>query len=67
MKIGDPAHVLALTILYQISTEREYLRGEVESETPGTFVDLDTMAYESVKKNWIEDGIWNRNGASCRG
>lgn len=45
--------------LYQLSKEREWIEDEVEYRGPGGRIDLDAMAYERTKKNWIEDGIWN--------
>ncbi|KAF5127074.1 hypothetical protein E5D57_008002 [Metarhizium anisopliae] len=45
--------------LYQISKECEWIKDEIIYRAPGTSVDIDTMAYQSVKDMWIEDGIWN--------
>ncbi|KAG8410991.1 hypothetical protein J3459_016749 [Metarhizium acridum] len=45
--------------LYQISKECEWIKDEIDHKAPGTGVDLDAMAYQSVKDIWIEDGIWN--------
>ncbi|EEP79878.1 predicted protein [Uncinocarpus reesii 1704] len=44
--------------LAQISHEREWIKDELEYKRTRTF-DIDAMAYESVKKNWIEDGVWD--------
>ncbi|KPM46524.1 hypothetical protein AK830_g48 [Neonectria ditissima] len=46
--------------LYQISKEREWIKDETDYKRPpgGAVVDLDALAYESVKSNWIKDGIW---------
>lgn len=45
--------------LYQISKEREWIKDEIDHNTPGRVLDLDALAYESVKENWTKDGIWN--------
>lgn len=42
----------------QISHEREWIKDEMDYTAPGSVIDLDAMAYESVKNNWIEDGVW---------
>ena len=34
---------------------------------PGEVVNLDDMAYEAVKKNWIGDGIWNNKWGELPG
>ena len=45
---------------YQISEEREWLKDEFEYKFPGEEIDFDaTRAYENVKQNWIDDGIWD--------
>lgn len=44
---------------YQVSKEHDWIKDEVDHKSPEKAVDLDVMAYESVKNNWIEDGIWN--------
>ncbi|CAG9983575.1 unnamed protein product [Clonostachys byssicola] len=46
--------------LYQVDKEREWIKyGTNTFNTPGRTVNLDYLAYESVKKNWIKDGIWS--------
>jgi len=45
--------------LYQISTEREWIRDELLYKHSTGIIDIDAMAYEAVKKSWIEDKIWN--------
>ncbi|KAF1951825.1 hypothetical protein CC80DRAFT_519077 [Byssothecium circinans] len=45
--------------LYQISKERDWIKDEIDYKTPGSVVDLDAIAHQSVKNNWIEDGIWD--------
>ncbi|KAM0417270.1 hypothetical protein ACHAPT_012711 [Fusarium lateritium] len=45
--------------LYQISKEREWIKDEMAHTAPGSAIDLDAMAYESVKNNWIKDGVWH--------
>ncbi|WEW61461.1 hypothetical protein PRK78_006951 [Emydomyces testavorans] len=47
--------------LFQISKEREWIKDELEFKQPGSTaeIDLDKLAHDSVKNNWIEDGIWN--------
>ncbi|RMZ85094.1 hypothetical protein DV738_g75, partial [Chaetothyriales sp. CBS 135597] len=42
--------------VYQISKEREWIQDEMAHTAPGSVFDLDAMAYESVKNNWIKDG-----------
>ncbi|KAH7175619.1 hypothetical protein EDB81DRAFT_849807 [Dactylonectria macrodidyma] len=54
--------------LYQAYKERDWIEDEMNykartnsHEARSSVIDLktlDEMAYESVKKNWIEDGIW---------
>ncbi|KAJ4309477.1 hypothetical protein N0V84_011481 [Fusarium piperis] len=44
--------------LYQTGKEREWIKDEVDYQAPGADFDPDAMAYETVKYNWIEDGIW---------
>ncbi|KAK3367542.1 hypothetical protein B0H63DRAFT_529261 [Podospora didyma] len=46
---------------YQLEKEREWIKGKVEHEAPGGIVDLDALAYKSVKQNWIDDQIWDPN------
>lgn len=45
--------------VYQISKEREWIKDEMAHAAPGSAIDLDAVAYESVKKNWIKDGVWH--------
>jgi hypothetical protein len=45
--------------LYQASKEREWIRDELLYKRSIGFVDIDAMAYEAVKKHWMEDDIWN--------
>ncbi|KAK0718708.1 hypothetical protein B0T21DRAFT_295274 [Apiosordaria backusii] len=45
--------------VYQISKEREWIKDEMAHTAPGSAIDLDAMAYESVKNNWIKDGVWH--------
>ncbi|CAI6091386.1 unnamed protein product [Clonostachys chloroleuca] len=45
--------------LFQVAKEREWVKDETAYKTPGGAVDLDSLAYQSVKKNWITDGIWS--------
>lgn len=45
--------------LYQISKERDWIKDEMGYEAPGSVIDLDAMAYQSAKNNWIKDGIWH--------
>ncbi|CAH0042926.1 unnamed protein product [Clonostachys rhizophaga] len=45
--------------LYQVAKEREWIRDETAYKMPGRAVDLDSLAYQSVRKNWINDGIWS--------
>lgn len=48
--------------LYQISKECEWITDEHQSRpSTGYVVDIENEAFESVKKMWIEDGIWNFN------
>lgn len=46
--------------LYQIVKEREWIKDEMNFQIQFRpyNVDLDSMAYETVKNNWIEDRIW---------
>ncbi|KAM6533876.1 hypothetical protein FALCPG4_006822 [Fusarium falciforme] len=44
--------------LYQIVKEREWIKDEMDFQIRPYNVDLDSMAYETVKNNWIEDRIW---------
>jgi hypothetical protein len=43
----------------QLTLERQWIMDEIHHEAPNVDFDLDTMAYESVKRNWRDDGIWN--------
>ncbi|KAF2278990.1 uncharacterized protein EI97DRAFT_431207 [Westerdykella ornata] len=45
--------------LFQVSKEREWVRDELQFKRSAGTIDIDAMAYESTKKNWIEDEIWN--------
>ncbi|KAH6983679.1 hypothetical protein BKA56DRAFT_350871 [Ilyonectria sp. MPI-CAGE-AT-0026] len=45
--------------LYQITKERDWIKDETDYKAPGSVIDLDAMAYQGVKNNWIKDGIWN--------
>lgn len=45
--------------LFQVSKEREWIKDELQFKPATGMIDLDAMAYESVKKIWIEDEIWN--------
>lgn len=45
--------------LYQISKEREWIKDELLYKQSTGFIDIDAMAYEAVKKHWMEDKIWN--------
>lgn len=45
--------------MYQVSKEREWIKDEMDHTAPGQAIDLDALAYESVKNNWIKDGIWH--------
>ncbi|RMD44902.1 hypothetical protein DV735_g24, partial [Chaetothyriales sp. CBS 134920] len=45
--------------LYQMSKERDWIKDELDHKVPGTIADLDTMAYQRVKANWIQDQIWD--------
>jgi len=53
--------------LYQVSKEREWIKDEFLYKRLTGFIDVDAMAdedvdamaYEAVKKHWIEDKIWN--------
>jgi len=45
--------------LFQVSKEREWIRDELQFERTTRTIDINAMAYESTKKNWIEDEIWN--------
>uniref|UniRef100_A0A8H7K261 Uncharacterized protein n=1 Tax=Bionectria ochroleuca TaxID=29856 RepID=A0A8H7K261_BIOOC len=45
--------------LYQVAKEREWIKDETAYKTPGRAVDLDSLAYQSVKKNWVKDGVWS--------
>ncbi|RSL71938.1 hypothetical protein CEP54_001064 [Fusarium duplospermum] len=47
--------------LYQIVKEREWIKDEMDFKIryrPYNF-DLDAMAYETVKHNWTDGGLWN--------
>ncbi|KAI8685593.1 hypothetical protein NCS55_00232200 [Fusarium keratoplasticum] len=46
--------------LYQIVKEREWIKDEMNFQIQFRpyNVNLDSMAYETVKNNWIEDRIW---------
>ncbi|KAF4976835.1 hypothetical protein FZEAL_6549 [Fusarium zealandicum] len=44
--------------IYQISKEREWIKDEMAYTAPGSAIELDAIAYESVKNNWIKGGIW---------
>ncbi|KAJ4225609.1 hypothetical protein NW759_005301 [Fusarium solani] len=46
--------------LYQIVKEREWIKDEMDFKIQFRpyNVDLDSMAYETVKNNWIRDRIW---------
>lgn len=45
---------------FQVAREREWL-------TPEGSVDLDALAYEIVKNNWKEDGIWDETWGETPG
>ncbi|KAF1962522.1 hypothetical protein CC80DRAFT_162235 [Byssothecium circinans] len=45
--------------LFQVSKEREWISDELLFKRSTGRVDIDAMAYESVKKIWIEDELWN--------
>ncbi len=47
---------------YQVSKERERIQDEsgVEEATVPAPADINTRAYENVKRTWIKRGIWNR-------
>ncbi|PVI01560.1 hypothetical protein DM02DRAFT_627599 [Periconia macrospinosa] len=45
--------------LFQVSKEHEWITDELEFEGSTEGVDIDAMAYESVKIHWIEDEVWN--------
>ncbi|RMJ18656.1 hypothetical protein BHE90_002781 [Fusarium euwallaceae] len=45
--------------LYQIVKEREWVKDEMNFQIRHYDVDLDAMAYETVKHNWTESGLWN--------
>lgn len=45
--------------LYQISKEREWIKDEMGFNAPDISIDLDAMAYQSVRENWVEDGVWH--------
>ncbi|KAJ2897758.1 hypothetical protein MKZ38_004381 [Zalerion maritima] len=45
--------------LYQISKERDWIKDEMGYKAPGSVIDLNAMAYQGVKNNWIKDGVWN--------
>ncbi|KAH8729166.1 hypothetical protein BGZ61DRAFT_491617 [Ilyonectria robusta] len=45
--------------LYQITKERDWIKDETDYKQPGSAIDLDAVAYQGVKKNWIKNGIWN--------
>ncbi|KAM5369949.1 hypothetical protein ACJZ2D_008748 [Fusarium nematophilum] len=48
-----------LQFLYQLSKERQWLEDEWHYKPPGTSLDREKAAYESVRDNWMEDSIWN--------
>ncbi|RSL51550.1 hypothetical protein CEP53_008409 [Fusarium sp. AF-6] len=45
--------------LYQTVKEREWVKDEMNFQIRHYDVDLDAMAYETVKYNWTESGLWN--------
>ncbi|KAL1614356.1 hypothetical protein SLS56_012123 [Neofusicoccum ribis] len=49
-----------MAFLYQVAKEREWLEFEITSKNlPVENVDLDTLAYCSVRRFWEESFIWN--------
>ncbi|KAF4459127.1 hypothetical protein FALBO_14120 [Fusarium albosuccineum] len=44
--------------LYQVRLERKWIKDELDFRHPGHKRDLETLAYESAKCNWEDDGIW---------
>lgn len=66
--VRDPeASRPCVQFLYQISKEREWIKDENSYAVPGKPANLDKLAYESVKKNWMEDGIWQPSWDSLPG
>lgn len=50
-----PCHQFA----YQVRKEREWIKDEMSYKSPGAVLDLDSLAYQSVKDSWQKDGVWN--------
>ncbi|KAJ3500781.1 hypothetical protein NM208_g17071 [Fusarium decemcellulare] len=45
--------------LHQVQLERKWIKDELDFRHPGHNRDLDNLAYDSVRSNWENDGIWN--------
>ncbi|KAG6040810.1 hypothetical protein E4U41_006981 [Claviceps citrina] len=54
LEASRPCH----QFIAQIAYEREWLK-QLDCDTPGASIDLDALAYDNVKTNWKEDGIWD--------
>ena len=44
--------------LHEMSREREWVRDEFDWKPPEEPVDLDALVYESVKRQWLDAGLW---------
>jgi len=55
--------------MYQVSTERKWIKDRLEWEQPATAMeaDLDNMAFEAVKQMWQEQGLWRSQWATLPG
>ncbi|KAF2793599.1 hypothetical protein K505DRAFT_325359 [Melanomma pulvis-pyrius CBS 109.77] len=45
--------------LFQVSKESEWITDQLQYKRPTGMIDIDNMAYTSIKSNWLEDDIWN--------
>lgn len=52
---------------YQVSQERKWIKDELDYRPPIEPVDIDALAYKTIRANWVEDGIWNPNWGELAG
>lgn len=45
--------------MWQVAREREWIKDDMDFLAPGKAIDVEEMAFQSVKRNWVHDKIWN--------
>lgn len=52
---------------YQVAQERKWIKDDLDYVPPIEPVDIDALAYKTIRANWVEDGIWNPNWGELPG